>query len=232
MTSVPHKKVNLLDAENASHLDRDGYLFLRGAIPPDWIAPLRAAFESGELASDKWPVSRGFDWRHSLLDLDPTVQQVCQLPLLLAATHHILQTAFVLTQVEGREPRPNGGAQLLYRDGAESPEIDTVSALVFLDPFGPENGATCVVPGTHRGEGLAAPSGVDHSQATVLRGDAGDILLFGSTLLHCATRNLSGAPRRSLLLCYAVEALRETYNNTRALRGVRMNTDTVFECDD
>lgn len=231
-TSLLHKKVHQLDAENAICLDRDGYLILRGAVPADWLLRLRAAFESGELASDKWPVSRGHDWRHALLDLDSTVQQVCHLPLLLSAVHHILQGAFLLTQVEGREPRPNGGAQSLHRDGAECREIETVSVLVFLDPFGPANGATCVVPGTHRGEGLAAPSGVAHPQATVLTGDAGDVLLFGSTLLHCATRNVSGAPRRSLLLCYAVDALRETYDGTRALRGVRMNTNVVFECGD
>jgi ectoine hydroxylase-related dioxygenase (phytanoyl-CoA dioxygenase family) len=229
---LQHKEVHRLDAENATRLDRDGYLLLRSAIPADWIAPLRAAFEGGELASDKWPVSRGHDWRHALVDLDATVQQVCYLPLLLAATHHILQGAFLLTQVEGREPRPKGGAQLLHRDGAECRNIETVSVLVFLDPFGPENGATCVVPGSHKGVGLAAPSGVAHPDAAVLRGNAGDVLLFGSTLLHCATRNESGAPRRSLLLCYAIEALRNTFDQTRALRGVRMNTDIVFDCGD
>jgi Phytanoyl-CoA dioxygenase (PhyH) len=228
-TQLQHQRVNQLNADEANRLDRDGFLLLRGAIPTDWLPLLRDAFESGELASDKWPVSRGHDWRHALLDLDPVVQQVCQLPGLLAATHYILRQPFLLTQVEGREPRHGGGAQLLHRDGPESNEIKTVSALAFLDAFSPENGATCVVPGTHRGDGLAAPSGVNHPAATVLSGNAGDILLFGSTLLHGATCNTSGAPRRSLLICYAVETLRENFDATRALRGVRMNTDAVFD---
>jgi ectoine hydroxylase-related dioxygenase (phytanoyl-CoA dioxygenase family) len=85
------------------------------------------------------------------------------------------------------------------------------------------------VPGTHRGEGLASLSNDSHPQAKVLSGDAGDILLFGSTLLHSATRNTSGAPRRSLLLSYAIEAQRASYDKTRALRAVRMDTDIVFD---
>lgn len=228
-TPLRHHRVSQLDAEYASHLDRDGYLLLRGAIPQEWLPLLRAAFESGELASDKWPVSRGHDWRHALLDLDPVVQQVCILPMLLAVVHHILQGPFLLTQVEGREPRAGGGAQQLHSDGPGSNKIETVSVIAFLDPFGPDNGATRLVPGTQHGAELALLSGDSHPQATVLRGDAGDVLLFGSTLLHSATRNTSGAPRRSLLLSYAIEAQRESYDKTRALRAVRMDTDVVFD---
>jgi hypothetical protein len=157
-------KVAPLAADQAVALMRDGYLLLRGAVPEAWRESLRAAFDAGVGTGDQWAVPRGAGWRHALVDLNPTVQQTCRLPPLLAAAAEMLAGPFFLAQVEGREPLRDGGHQPLHRDGVGT---NAVAALVFLDAYGPDNGATRVVPRhLDRGE-------PDEASSLIIAGEGG-----------------------------------------------------------
>lgn len=209
----------------AKQLHDDGYVLLRGAIPAPWLSQLRCAFDTGVKPSDQWPVPRGAGWRHALLDLAPKVQAVCRLPELLAAAGTLIGERFFLSQVEGREPLEGGGQQALHRDLCAQRPGDTVVAIAYLDDYGPENGATRIVAGSHR-SAQAQPlvDFNDCTQALQLSGRAGDILVFDADLVHAGSVNPTGARRRSLLIGYFAEPLYALHLETAELRSVRMET--------
>lgn len=211
-------------------LHRNGYGLLRGAIPREWLDDLRSAFNAGVKPSDQWPVPRGADWRHSLLDLDPRIQAVCRLPPVLAAAGALIGERFFLAQVEGREPLEGGGHQRLHRDLSADRPGDTVNAIAYFDDYGPQNGATRIVPGSHRaapGEPPFDPG--DESRAVQLEGSAGDILVFDADLVHGAGLNMTGARRRSILMAFFAESRYASHLETAKLRGVRMDTSERFD---
>ena len=213
-----------LAPDQAALLARDGYLLLRGAVPEAWREALRAAFDAGVGTGDQWAVPRGGGWRHALVDLDPIVQRTCRLSPLLAAGAQLLGGPFFLSQVEGREPLQGSGHQPLHRDGLGR---GAVAALVFLDAYGPDNGATRLVP-RHLDQGLVDLGEPDEAASLITAGEAGDILVFDADLPHGATRNRSGARRRSLLLSFMPEHMRQAQDSCRAIRNVRMDTSEMF----
>ncbi len=213
-----------------NQLHQDGYALLRRAIPTEWLDDLRSAFDAGVKPSDQWPVPRGADWRHSMLDLDANVQAVCRLPLLLGVVGALIRERFFLAQVEGREPLAGGGHQGLHRDLSAQRPGDTVNVLAFFDDFGPENGATRLIPGSHRPAPDKPPVNLnDESLCVQLAGTAGDILVFDADLLHAGSLNPTGARRRSILIGYFAEPRYASHLATAHLRNVRMDTSERFD---
>lgn len=210
-------------------LHQDGYALLRQAIPSEWLADLRAVFDAGVRPSDQWPVPRGMDWRYSMLDDDSKIQAVCRLPQLLSVAGELIGERFFLSQVEGREPLAGGGHQQLHRDLSAQRPGDIAIALAFFDDYGPENGATRIVPGSHRLEPGVPPFDFnDESRAVQLSGSAGDILVFDVDLVHAGSLNVIGARRRSILISYFSESLYASHLETVALRNIRMDTSDRF----
>ncbi|WP_445178039.1 phytanoyl-CoA dioxygenase family protein [Pseudomonas sp. McL0111] len=212
--------------DDCEQLHRNGYALLRRAIPADWLDDLRTAFEVGVKPSDQWPVPRGMDWRHSQLDSDSTVRAVCRLPQMLAMVGELIGERFFLSQVEGREPLAGGGYQQLHRDLSAQRPGDIVNALAFFDDYGPENGATRIVPGSHREPAFDFS---DESRVVQLSGSAGDILVFDVDLLHAGSLNLVGSRRRSVLISYFSEPLYASHLETLSLRNIQMEKTDWFD---
>ena len=218
--------------DERARLQRDGYILLRQAIAPDLLDGLRSAFDAGVKPADQWPVPRGTDYRHSLLDDNRHVQAVCRLPQVLAAVGTLIGEGFFLAQVEGREPLPGRGHQRLHRDLSMQRPGDIANAIAYFDDYGPDNGATRLVPGSHRPQAVASAFDFDDESAVIqLSGRAGDILVFDVDLVHAGSLNPSGARRRSILIGYFAVSLHEAHLQSMALRGVRMDTRERFAPD-
>ena len=126
----------------------------------------------------------------------------------LAVVRHHLGAEAVLGDAAYRAPLPGHGGQTLHTDwtGPVAPgDWRVANLLVALVPFAGDDGATRVVPGTHRAPDPRfrpkAPTD-RHPQEQRLRGPAGTGFVFSGHVLHSGTTNRSSTPRHALLVTY------------------------------
>jgi len=181
-------------------LDQKGYVVVSGALDSERVALLCLAF-------DHAPVQAGGTQHVEITDETPEAESWRALdhhPVLKAAAEHLLSPTFCLGGMHGRNPLPGFGQQGLHSDclrGREQ-ECILITALWMLDDFTPENGATRVVPGSHRitsplPRDLAQPL-ARHRDEQIIVGSAGSVLMFNGYLWHSGRRNNSNSPRRAV----------------------------------
>ena len=129
-------------------LDRDGFALVPGVLDDRWVERLRRAFEHV-------PVQSGGTQHVELTDETPELETWRELehhPVLKTAAEHLLSQPNCLGGMHGRNPLPGFGQQGLHTDclRGQGNECILITALWMLDDFTPENGATRVVPGSHR----------------------------------------------------------------------------------
>ena len=113
----------------------------------------------------------------------------------------------------------DGGSYTLHQDYPYwrhiNPAADrVVTAMIFLDDSTQENGCLLAAPGSHREgmlprkqiEGIGGlemdPEKFDQGRLTPIEAQSGDVLFFGSFLVHKSLPNRSDHDRRALLYSY------------------------------
>ncbi len=94
--------------------------------------------------------------------------------------------------------------------------MQMAQALVLLDDFTTDNGATLFLPGSH-GAPHKPDDAVFEAQAHQALGSAGSIYLFDSRIWHAAGVNRTALPRRCLTLTFTRSYFKPQFDYCRAL---------------
>jgi ectoine hydroxylase-related dioxygenase (phytanoyl-CoA dioxygenase family) len=198
-----------LDAETAERLDRDGYASLHDVLSGAQLEAIRGRLAEllaaeGDQAGLEVHQEAGTDRLADLVNKGEMFRPCFTDPRLLACMDHVLGD-FKLSSLNFRAALPGQGHQNLHTDWGgpvEPGEYQVCNSIWLLDDFTADNGATRVVPGSHRAgtvPRLALPDpAAPHPDEVLVTGPAGTVVVFNSHLWHGGTQNHSGRPRRAL----------------------------------
>jgi ectoine hydroxylase-related dioxygenase (phytanoyl-CoA dioxygenase family) len=199
-----------LSQAERDYLDQHGYLPLHGILTPDQIAYIGTrtdelvALEGAE-AGKEVHQEAGTNRLSDLINKDPIFDVCFTHPRVLAAISHVLRGDLKLSSLNYRAALPGSGLQGLHADwgSAVAPgDYYVCNSIWLLDNFTEVNGATRVVPGSHRSGQMPKDAMPDptqpHPDEVVLTAPAGTVVIFNSHTWHGGTLNRTDRPRRGL----------------------------------
>jgi ectoine hydroxylase-related dioxygenase (phytanoyl-CoA dioxygenase family) len=198
-------------------LNQMGFLRLPGILSPEQVDRFRARLDEladaeGHEAGKEVHQEDGTARLADLVNKDPMFEVCFTDPRVLAAIGRVLDFEFRLSSLNSRAALPGHGHQAFHADWSSSRTEDweavragryfVCNSIWLLVDFTAENGATRVVPGSHRSGALPQDVMDDpnatHPDEIVLTGRAGDVVVFNSHLWHAGGRNDSDRPRPAM----------------------------------
>ncbi len=202
-------------------LERDGCVVIDGLMAPDTLAAVRSEMtpwlDEAPAGKDEFD---GFQTRrtgmlvarspssHDVI-LDPTVLGVTDRAL-AHATNYQLHCTQVISVGPGSKPQPIHRDQWAFDMFPFPPGFDSTFATMWaLTDFTESNGATRVVPGSHREKDFKQFTLEESLPAEM---SAGSVLLYTGSLYHGAGSNVTEHDRIGLIVHYSLGWLRQEEN--------------------
>jgi len=207
--------------EAAEKVRRLGYARLDAGYTPAQLASIAAAFESArQRYVARWTEERlrSLDELHTLRALcthgGPEFVELACNPVLLALLEKLIAGRFVLNQQNGiiNPPAQSYNQAAWHRDLPYQHFVSSsplaINALFAVDDFTADNGATFVLPASHRAEAFPSEEFVRDS-AVQVEARAGEFILLDCMTFHCGGFNRTDRPRRAVNHVYTIPMFKQ-----------------------
>jgi ectoine hydroxylase-related dioxygenase (phytanoyl-CoA dioxygenase family) len=205
--------------------ERDGYVVLEDAIDAELVAELLAAIDRVMVDADIPFGTNGFLGFHTrrifnLLPRDPLFARVPLHPAVLPLVEQVLDPQCLLSSLTAIEMQPGQEAQPLHADDGSialprpHPTVVCV-ALWALTDFDHANGATRLVPGSHRRD--RRPAKGEQEEYVEAEMPAGGVLLYDGSLWHGGGTNTTDHRRVGIVVNHCAGFLRQEENQLLAV---------------
>jgi len=222
----PDEKVEVIN----SILERDGCIVIENVLDRHGLDRLK-----GELGPhfEETPNCNGDFYGHatkrlsSLIAKSTLCRQMAIHPVILAAMDEFLLRGcrqYQLNLTQAIQIGPGEPQQIMHPDDPLFPFVHPgyeamINCMWAVDEFTAENGATNIVPGSHKWERVGLIPEREPVPDEITQGvmPAGSVLIYFGSLLHCGGANRSAKPRTGIVLSYCHGWLRQSENQYLAV---------------
>ena len=201
--------------EDLRQLDESGYVVLESFIDKGLLAELRSRIltvfeEEGERAGREFRTEEHAHRLANLVDKGDVFRRAIVLPGLLEYVRHVLGPEIKLSSLNARSADPGTDVgQPLHVDMGAIPDgrgYWVCNTVWMLDDFTLENGATRMIPGSHkwkqRPQDVLSDPFAPHPDEILLTGKAGTVAIMNAHLWHGGTANRTSKPRLAMHAFY------------------------------
>jgi ectoine hydroxylase-related dioxygenase (phytanoyl-CoA dioxygenase family) len=196
-------------------LDEQGFVVLEDCMGRDLLRELRerihGVFDAeGDRAGNEFRTEAHAQRLANLVDKGEVFRRAIVLPRVVECVRHVLGPHVKLSSLNARSADPNGDVpQPLHVDMSALPDEQgywVCNTVWMLDDFTTENGATRVIPGSHRcghrPQDMLEDPRAPHPQEVLVLGSAGSIAVMNAHAWHGGTANRTPAPRLAMHAFY------------------------------
>src|SRR5260370_2107460 len=196
-------------------LDKNGYLVLENLMDPVLLDQVRRRVDElfereGDQAGSEFKQEPHSRRLANLVDKGEIFERIFETPQVLECMEHVLGPRFKLSSLNVRSADPEtDSSQPLHADSGAVADAEgywVCNSVWMLDDFTERNGATRMVPGSHRWAATPQDSGIDlyppHPQDALLTGRACAVVVMNAHMCHRGTANRTPAPRRAMYIYY------------------------------